>query len=205
AILGTPAYMAPEQARGDHDRVGPPADVHALGAIFFEMLTGRPPFQGSSTMETLMDVLEKEPPSLRAFNGAVPEALEAVCHRCLAKAPEDRYPDAGALADDLERRWRRAVLSRWFARRTLWAGLAVILHTSLERDVMGWLGLDLGTLVEKAGQLTTGVGAIQDLAQVVMFFTGTLVFYVVPLLAQSVLLIWMGAWVWHSSRTWLLG
>src|SRR5205807_8355547 len=108
AVLGTPAYMAPEQARGEHSKVGPAADVHALGAIFFEMLTGRPPYEAATMMDTLIDVIEKQPPRLRALNRRVPRTLEELCLRCLEKRPEDRYADAGALADDLERRWRRA-------------------------------------------------------------------------------------------------
>src|SRR5205823_13556536 len=71
-ILGTPSYMAPEQARGANIQVGPAADVHALGAIFFEMLTGRPPFVAPTVMDTLIQVLEQPAPSLRSFNRQVP-------------------------------------------------------------------------------------------------------------------------------------
>ncbi|TMQ32495.1 MAG: serine/threonine protein kinase, partial [Planctomycetota bacterium] len=83
-VLGTPAYMAPEQARGEHSSVGPAADVHALGAMFFELLTGRPPFEGATMMDTLIDVMEKKPASLRLLNRSIPSSIAAVCERCLA-------------------------------------------------------------------------------------------------------------------------
>jgi hypothetical protein len=121
AILGTPAYMAPEQVRAAHHEVGPPADVHALGAIFFEMLTGRPPFQGEQTYDTLMQVARQEAPSLRSVNPRVPAVLEGVCRRCLQKEAALRYPDAGALVIDLERRWQRRTQRAHFARLTLMA------------------------------------------------------------------------------------
>src|SRR5262249_26850126 len=125
SVLGTPAYMAPEQARGEHDQVGPPADVHALGAILFEMLTGRPPFQAATMSDTLLQVVERVPPSVRSLNRNVPATLAAVCRRCLEKSPQARYPDAASLAEDLERRWYGAVRGRRFARLTAIAGVIV--------------------------------------------------------------------------------
>jgi WD40 repeat protein len=104
SILGTPAYMAPEQAEGDTLAVGPAADVYALGAILFECLTGRPPFRGKTTFETLHLVRTEEagfPPDARG----VPRDVATVCLKCLRKEPEHRYGSAEALADDL-RRWR---------------------------------------------------------------------------------------------------
>jgi eukaryotic-like serine/threonine-protein kinase len=102
-ILGTPAYMAPEQARGESKSVGPAADLYALGAILYELLTGRPPFQGDSVMQTLQQVLRDEPVPPRKLAPGVPADLETVCLKALHKEAGQRYPTAQEFADELNR------------------------------------------------------------------------------------------------------
>src|SRR5262245_57384865 len=102
-ILGTPSYMAPEQARGRAAKVGPHADTWALGAILYECLTGRPPFQGPTPTDTMLQVIHKEPVPPRRLQPGVPRDLEAICLMCLKKEPAHRYASTEALADDLRR------------------------------------------------------------------------------------------------------
>ncbi|QEL15691.1 serine/threonine-protein kinase [Limnoglobus roseus] len=103
AVMGTPNYMAPEQAAGKAKAVGPQADVYAIGVILFELLAGRQPFQAEGLPELLQKVVHNEAPSLSEFRRDAPRDLETICQKCLAKDPAHRYPTAGALADDLRR------------------------------------------------------------------------------------------------------
>lgn len=112
-ILGTPSYMAPEQAAAKHQLVSVASDVYSLGAILYACLTGRAPFVAESTIETLRQVIEQDPFPLRTLNPRIPKDLETICHKCLAKEAHRRYATAEELADDLRRYSRgQPVLAR---------------------------------------------------------------------------------------------
>lgn len=103
AIVGTPLYMSPEQAAGKNELVGPTSDIYSLGAILYQALTGSVPHRGSSPMQTIVRVIETDPELPRSLNPHAPRELEAICLRCIEKAPERRYQSAEELAEDLER------------------------------------------------------------------------------------------------------
>ena len=142
-VIGTPAYMAPEQAEGRTDLIDRRTDVYGLGAILYEVLTGRPPFQGSGIAEVLRQVREVQPVRPRQVWSEVPRSLEAVCLRAMAKEPTERYDSAGELARDVQR-WLAdepvmaypepapVKVGRWARRhQTLSAGLAVLLVSAV--------------------------------------------------------------------------
>jgi tetratricopeptide (TPR) repeat protein len=158
AVLGTPSYMAPEQAGGKTREVGPAADVYALGAILYECLTGRPPFRAATAMETVMQVVKDEPVSPSRLAPKLPRDLETICLKCLQKDPARRYASAAGLADDLGRfRDGRSILARpvpvweraWKAakRRPAVAGsiLALVLAAAAVFGVVAWKNAQLQT------------------------------------------------------------
>ena len=139
-VLGTPAYMPPEQAGGRKNEIGVTSDVYSLGALLYFLLTGRAPFVGNSLEETLRQVYEMEPVSPRLFNPAVPHDLETICLKCLEKEPRRRYCSAQELADELDRflkdepiRARHAgsveKLWRWCRRKPALASALLLLLT----------------------------------------------------------------------------
>jgi WD40 repeat protein/tetratricopeptide (TPR) repeat protein len=154
-MLGTPAYMSPEQAAGQNDRVGPATDVWALGAILYELVTGRPPFRAGSPIETLTLVLHEAPDSVMRLRPEAPRDLQTVCLKCLEKDPRRRYATAAALADDLsrflsgrsvtarpvsvwERGWRWCKRNRPLA-ASLAAGAGLLLAIAVVSSVAAWM------------------------------------------------------------------
>src|SRR5206468_2127996 len=100
-MVGTPNYLAPEAAAGRHADVGPASDVYAIGALLYELVTGRPPFLAQSLQETLLHIRDAEPVRLRELNAGIPRDLETICLHCLEQDPRRRYGSARELAEEL--------------------------------------------------------------------------------------------------------
>jgi WD40 repeat protein/serine/threonine protein kinase len=177
AIVGTPSYMAPEQAGGtppskggqktarlameEKEGVGPPADIYALGAVLYRLVTGRPPFQAATPWHIIQQVVTDEPVPVRQLQPHCPRDLETICHKCLQKDKGRRYPSAALLAEDLRRfqagepvqaravtRWERGW--KWVKRRPLAAGLAAVTLLLVLAVVAGLVSLFYSDQLEQA-------------------------------------------------------
>jgi WD40 repeat protein len=155
AVLGTACYMAPEQASGDSKAISPASDIYSLGAMLYELLTGRPPFRGTSVLDTMEQVRTLEPVPPRRFQCQLPRDLETICLKCLEKQPAKRYASALALAEDLQRYQKgEAILARptpswehvvkWVRRQPMVAALvaSLVLVTILGFGLVTWKWLD---------------------------------------------------------------
>jgi serine/threonine protein kinase len=149
AILGTPSYMAPEQAGGKPEQIGPPVDIYALGAILYELLTGRPPFKAETPLDTIFQVLDDSPVPPCQLRPKLPRDLETICLTCLRKAPRLRYASALALAEDLRLFLKgKAILARrmgpW---ETVWRDMKrnrAITFTMVVISLAGAIGIEEG-------------------------------------------------------------
>jgi serine/threonine-protein kinase len=219
AILGTPSYMAPEQALGKPKEIGPAADIYGLGAILYELLTGRPPFRGETMLETLRLVEEQPPDPPHVHNPRVDRALEAICLKCLQKAPADRYASAEALADDLAAflRGESPQAQSGAATRLLGAVLRETRYTEVMRLWSGiWIGLAVNAFIVATWQglmLWFGVEAFLPYLVVWIFKLlgdwGLAWFLrvrkgppIVPV-ERTLLQIWIFFWINHFMLVWL--
>ncbi len=145
AIMGTPSYMAPEQAQGRTKETGPAADVYSLGAILYDMLTGRPPFRGSTLLETLQQVQTLEPVAPKRLQPSLEPDLQTICLKALEKNPIKRYLTAGALAEDLRRfQAGEPILARptrWTERTWKWAKRRPAVASLVTLSVLGVISL----------------------------------------------------------------
>jgi serine/threonine protein kinase len=188
AVLGTPSYMAPEQAEARSAAIDRRTDVYGLGAILYELLTGRPPFRADTPLQTLKQVVEAEPARPRLLNAAVPRDLETVCLKSLRKEPQERYPSAEALAGDLQRwldgfpiqarpvsKLERA--SRWCRRRLASASVLAVLAVTVASSLVGLLMLWRRSETERAraeGALAVAIASDNAMSRAVRDLVGLL-------------------------------
>ncbi|MBL8821458.1 MAG: protein kinase [Planctomycetia bacterium] len=151
-VVGSPSYMSPEQASGMVKSIGPSTDIYSLGAILYQCLTGRPPFQTSDPMQTLMAVISNDPVPVRQLIPGTPRDINTICMKCLEKQPGKRYATAGALAGDLQRFLNgETILARpagviekswkWCRRRPAWATVIALGLLTLIGSALGYLQL----------------------------------------------------------------
>ena len=164
-VMGTPSYMAPEQAVGNNTAVGSATDVYGLGAVLYELLTGHPPFEGGTPYETIRLLLDSEPRQPRSWNRKVDRDLSAICLKCLEKSPRYRYPSALPLAEDLERWLRhepiRAKHSGLFTRARKWVERNRTIAALIMLSVV--LAAGLGVMIwqrESLRQIPAGIAVL---------------------------------------------
>jgi tRNA A-37 threonylcarbamoyl transferase component Bud32 len=175
AVVGTPDYMAPEQAAGQSKRLTTAADVWALGAILYALLTGRSPFQSANVYDTLRRVIEEEPPPPSRLRPKLPRDLETICLKCLRKDPQRRYASAEALAEDLRRFQAGEPITarpvgplgrgvKWVRRRPVVAGLLALSVASLlaGTGVSTYLAVLAGNRADQIGKDLNAIQGLQE-------------------------------------------